>query len=452
MKENNEFHIEKSCGFFVLFTLSFIFGCYTPPKDDVLVSSAWNLCTKSKYDECISEGNKALAINPSNYYAYQVRAFCYQQKHEYDKAIADYTKLLESYQFRAVSYSHRGDCYRYKGEYDKAISDYRRSLETSPGFMPAVSGYEMALSAQTRDARAKYDAYTASQKKAIQRPGMTSPEAWFEDAKSAYSRKDYDLAIDLCSNALKRNPREASAFHLRGLAFSGKGVINRAIAEYTAAISLTNPQGVEYHKWTSYHNRGLCYARKNEYLKAIIDYNTALKQQRNYSHTYHLRGQALEQIGALSEALIDAKKAFSLQPNNQEYQNRVVNLENELGKQGVGHPRLTLDKLISLEMNNIEVRPVHILPGKTFDLILEYSLTDPRLEEKRVPVKFEYSILDKSRELFRSRSVEMMCVNGQRSSRIVHLIAAKKKGNYSIQALMKYDRKIVGDAIEFMIK
>ena len=62
MEQKKVINTVKFYGLFAIFTLSLIFGCYTPPKDDTLILSAWNLSTKRKYDECISESNKALAF------------------------------------------------------------------------------------------------------------------------------------------------------------------------------------------------------------------------------------------------------------------------------------------------------------------------------------------------------------------------------------------------------
>jgi tetratricopeptide (TPR) repeat protein len=123
MGQNREFKRLKFQGILVLFVLVLISGCYTPPKDLVLVNKAGELSIEGKYDECISTCNEALAINPSNYWAY----------------------------------GYRGSCYCSKGNFDQAIADYRRALEISPGDQASIIGLKTALFLQSREARAQYD-------------------------------------------------------------------------------------------------------------------------------------------------------------------------------------------------------------------------------------------------------------------------------------------------------
>ena len=95
-----------------------------------------------------------------------------------------------------------------------------------------------------------------------------------EAGRSAYSRGDYDLAIDNYTHAIRSG--ELSGETLAAV-FTGRGIIHyiesqsaRAIADYSAALSL-DPGHVE-----AWYMRGIAYWLQGRYDLAISDYTEAL--------------------------------------------------------------------------------------------------------------------------------------------------------------------------------
>jgi tetratricopeptide (TPR) repeat protein len=62
------------------------------------------------------------------------------------------------------------------------------------------------------------------------------------------------------------NPELADAYNNRGIAYAGKGELDRAIEDYNTAIKL-NPELAD-----AYYNRGIAYRDKGELDRAIEDY------------------------------------------------------------------------------------------------------------------------------------------------------------------------------------
>jgi len=102
-------------------------------------------------------------------------------------------------------------------------------------------------------------------------------------------------------------------------------------------------------------------------------------------------------------------------------------------------------------------KPGRITPGTKFDLIIEYEVTDPAVQANRIPVTFNLEILktkntiqasnlkkpafptpDNTDKVHTFKPANIDCPNGKKTSRIVHLSAAKDKGSYYMVAYLKY--------------
>ena len=81
---------------------------------------------------------------------------------------------------------------------------------------------------------------------------------------------DYDKEIADCTEAIRLNPKDDTAYSNRGGAYGLKGDYDKAIADCTKAIRL-NPRN---HMHTS---PGIWVFRKGDYDKAIADYTEAIR-------------------------------------------------------------------------------------------------------------------------------------------------------------------------------
>ena len=106
----------------------------------------------------------------------------------------------------------------------------------------------------------------------------------------------------------------------------------------------------------------------------------------------------------------------------------------------------------SIEIYKMESKPTIVQPGGKFDLVVDYSVRDPSIQTDRIPLEFSYSILKGNKSLFDSVPVLLQAPNGRRMQRVVHLTAAKIKGNYIIRTSLRYKYKIAGDHVKFEIE
>ena len=106
----------------------------------------------------------------------------------------------------------------------------------------------------------------------------------------------FDPALDDLSTALKvATNNHASIYCERGIVFLGKGEIDRAIADFNAALELDPKHAI------AYNNRGAAYAEKGEYDRAISDYNKAIEIDRNNTSAFHNRARAASLAQARKE-------------------------------------------------------------------------------------------------------------------------------------------------------
>ena len=116
----------------------------------------------------------------------------------------------------------------------------------------------------------------------------------------------FDEALAILNEGISKNKNTAILFNFRGLVWSFKGEVDKAIADYTAAIGLA-PKYQE-----AYSNRAAAWARKDELKKAIEDYNLALNISPKDTSDIFYRGSTYSELGDYEKAFSDFKNAIKL--------------------------------------------------------------------------------------------------------------------------------------------
>ena len=103
--------------------------------------------------------------------------------------------------------------------------------------------------------------------------------------------------------------QDASCYFNWASQYDDQGDYDRAIANYTMAISLCPSDQV------AYNNRGYDWWKKGQFDKAIADYNQALALCPNYGAVYSNRGVAWDDKGEHDRAAADFAQAIAVDPN-----------------------------------------------------------------------------------------------------------------------------------------
>ncbi len=134
---------------------------------------------------------------------------------------------------------------------------------------------------------------------------------------SRFEKQDFDGAIAFFNEAIRTNPKLASAYVNRGKARRAKGDLEGAISDYEEAIEI-DPRVAENNRdiAEAYSNRGYVKSRSLDLDGAVDDFNKAIKFYRNDADMYLKRGCALLIGGSVQEAISDFDAAIKLDDDN----------------------------------------------------------------------------------------------------------------------------------------
>jgi Tfp pilus assembly protein PilF len=113
--------------------------------------------------------------------------------------------------------------------------------------------------------------------------------------------------IKLWSAVIEREPtRVPFAYLLRGRAFEKDGQVDRAVADYTKAITL-NPKFTE-----AYNNLGMIYGKARIYDQAIEIFSKSISLDPKHATSFNNRGRTYIYLGQYEKALEDLNRAIAL--------------------------------------------------------------------------------------------------------------------------------------------
>lgn len=119
-------------------------------------------------------------------------------------------------------------------------------------------------------------------------------------------KKEHDQALVDLDEAIRLDPKLAYAYNNRGNVRRGKKDPDRAIADYTEAIRL-DPKYVY-----AFNNRGNAYRDKRELDRAIVDYTEAIRLDARFARAYMNRGETYASKGQTAQAIADFRKVLEL--------------------------------------------------------------------------------------------------------------------------------------------
>jgi tetratricopeptide (TPR) repeat protein len=162
--------------------------------------------------------------------------------------------------------------------------------------------------------------------KAKKQAKLKTPEEYLMRGTEFFADKNYDLAIEDFTEAIKKKPsyiealiERGNAYMARSVAFLSRSDREKGFNDYKEAIKL-NPNSIEAH----FNLAVACY-QLNNFDDAISEYNEIIKIQADYVDAYNNRAYAYRKKGNLNKALEDFTEAIKLKPEYSEaYINRAL--------------------------------------------------------------------------------------------------------------------------------
>jgi tetratricopeptide (TPR) repeat protein len=125
---------------------------------------------------------------------------------------------------------------------------------------------------------------------------------------AAYQTGRCELAVELISQAIKRNGQNAGYFSNLGTALFGQGKLDEAVSAYRQAVFI-KPDYAE-----AYCSLGSTFEQQGDLNEAIIAYRRAIRIRPDYADAYSNLGVALEEQGKLDEARNAFERGIELAP------------------------------------------------------------------------------------------------------------------------------------------
>jgi len=130
-------------------------------------------------------------------------------------------------------------------------------------------------------------------------------EAFVERATARLNQEDYPGVIADCEEALKRDPRIALAYSLRGRALSQEGSPERALEDLNRAVELAPDHA-------NYFQRAATYQQLGQHKLALADLDEVIALKPDGPQAYFARAQSRRAVGDVAGADQDHRRALLL--------------------------------------------------------------------------------------------------------------------------------------------
>jgi len=128
-----------------------------------------------------------------------------------------------------------------------------------------------------------------------------------EECLTCDHQRQFELAINSCTNAVTIDPDYAAAYSYRGVAYASLNKYDQAIADFTRDLELI-PIATR-----SLINRGLVYMFQKRYDLAISDFTKSIEINPEEPQAYMNRGLSHVMLGETKPAVLDCQKAVALE-------------------------------------------------------------------------------------------------------------------------------------------
>ena len=129
-------------------------------------------------------------------------------------------------------------------------------------------------------------------------------------ASYQYRIGNYQAAIELFTNDIKKQPSNAKLYVGRGLAYDASGRYEEAIEDFSRAIDLQPRYAL------AYYFRGMSYSKKGDWRKAIDDISVAITINPDDAGSYYSRGKIYLKLINCSQSIDDFTRFIQLRPQD----------------------------------------------------------------------------------------------------------------------------------------
>lgn len=253
-----------------------------------LLNKAINEINNFKTDEALILINKAIHLDTTNQYAYKIRCRLYLSTSNYKMALNDAQVILKENSLDIETLLAKGICEYNLKEYQSSIKDFSTIILSDVSF---ISDNYSSISNLTLFTA--YDFISHCYNK-------------LNDSKNTIEYAMQSLNYTSDSNTI------SSQYYNIGVVYSNNlKDVNNAIKYYNYSIEYTTKNQDSILTSKIYYNRGLQHRKLGNYNKAISDYTLAISFNTNYFSAYVNRSAAYIKIDKFNNAIKDCNYVIS---------------------------------------------------------------------------------------------------------------------------------------------
>jgi tetratricopeptide (TPR) repeat protein len=258
-----------------------------------------------RYELAITDLDKAIALNPGDFYSRDARGIAYAGLKQFERAIADYDQAIKLKKDDPSVFAARGAAHEALGQHDLAIADFSRAVELKPDDVQSYAdrGDAYRKSGKKAASLADYDKVIA-----LEPDGSAAVNAYYFRGLAQMDSRP-ELAIVDIDKAIALKPDAAVSYRLRGAAKASLRQYPGAIADFDKALAL-KPGDIDI-----LNDRGWTHFQAKNYKQAILDYDRVIAQKANSPMALFYRGGAKTKLGQKKEGESDIAAAIKLDPS-----------------------------------------------------------------------------------------------------------------------------------------
>lgn len=194
------------------------------------------------YQGAINYYSQAIRFSPKDSQPYLARAAVQIRMKNWRLALADYTQAIALSPKNPDLYLQRAKLYEELEEIPQAVTDYEKVIQIDPKFRSVVSqpllihylelGNKSRAIALIEESFPADTSVSSSLLQSVRLTGLCLIQSYF---------KNYQLAIQHCSQALELNPENTWTDYFRGIAFEQTGKLQQAKRDYQQILKI-DPQ------------------------------------------------------------------------------------------------------------------------------------------------------------------------------------------------------------------
>lgn len=299
----------------------------------IIVKIGDEYAEKERWHIALDLYNEAIKRDSKHANAYYRRGLIYKALEKYLQARKDFDTAIRLGIEHAQIYFHRGyTLYRViRAVPHLAFNDYDKAIQLDPSYV---------------------DAY------------YWRGQLWFEAEHPERAIEDFTKVIQL-------TPANGAAYHSRGSAYYEMFNVDNAIADFTYVIENNLYERI----FATYYNRAITYQLKDENTLALSDYAEALRIKPDFQMALEGKFELNRRIGQFQEAIEEATKLITLEPENLSYYLKRAKVYERMGEYQKAVNDLTeaIRRTVSFPDVNFDRAEIYVKMGLYSEALADYD-------------------------------------------------------------------------------